>query len=181
MNQIRSIAAGLLLAGGLVVSSLAMTPASASSKPAPPLTHARITAIVHAVRPLPNCADTFVPKAGSNRGRICLATLPASAGGIKRASPQGCDFDYYQNGPYGSQAWANGWRLCVGGGPGNYFVPRSLNDQASSWDSCSNGIFYANQPGTSPSARFPGVAAGDFPWGGVPNDSLSSAWVAIVC
>lgn len=181
MNRIRNVVVGLLSAGGLVLTGLAAGPASATTVAAHPLSQARISAIVHSIKPLPGCADTFVPRASSTRGLICLRPLAPSSRAAANASPAGCDFDYYQNGPYGSSAWANGWRDCVGGGPGNYSVPRSLNDQASAWDSCSDGIFYANQPGTSPSAAFPSFSAGNFPWGSVRNDSLSSAWVDFVC
>lgn len=132
-----------------------------------------------AVTPLAGCAVTFAPKVGSTAGRICLVPENAAmrAAAVK-PDAGGCAFDYYQNGPYGSTAWADGWAACVvDNSGGDYYVPTSLNDQASSWDSCSAGIFYGNQPGTSPSASFPANSSGNFPRGAVGNDSLSSAYV----
>lgn len=127
---------------------------------------------------LPNCLTTFYPNARNPLDRVCLTPVPASE--AKSASPSDtfgpCNFAYYQNGPY---LPSSGWSACALVLSGNdYFVPRSLNDQASSWASCgTGGVFYANQPGTSPSASFPANSHGNFPWGAVPNDSLSSAFV----
>lgn len=135
--------------------------------------------VAGAVTPLAGCAVTFAPKVGSTAGRVCLVQETAamrSAAVTPDSAVPGCAFDYYQNGPYGSTAWGNGWGLCVVGA-GNYYVPIQYNDQASSWDSCASGIFYGNQPGTSPSASFPANSSGNFPLGSVANDSLSSAFI----
>lgn len=152
--------------------------------------------IPNAIRPLPGCAVTFTPKVGSTAGRTCAVPLPASAAARRAAmnpDESACNFDYYQNGPYGSAAWRSGWGECVWGYDlgGTYYVPLTatfqglgtvpVNDQASSWDSCAGGEFYANQPFTDPAATFPTGSAGNFPWGvppnQVPNDSLSSAFI----
>lgn len=135
--------------------------------------------IAHALTPLPGCAVTLTPKVGETAGRVCLVpeTAAMRAAVAPDASVAGCQADVYGNGPYGSTAWQNGWGLCLAGGTGNYYIPTAYNDQASSWDSCAGGIFYANQPGTSPSAAFPANSAGNFPLGSVANDSLSSAYI----
>lgn len=87
-----------------------------------------------------------------------------------------CSVIYYQNGPIGSAAWARGWGDCVNETNSHtYLVPRFLNDQASSWASClGSGTFFVNQPYTNPQANYPGLTGANFPWGAVPNDSLSS-------
>lgn len=139
----------------------------------------------HVMTSLPGCAVTSGPKVGSNSGRVCLMTIAqlekATGSVVKPASviTDGCFFRFYQNGPYGSAAWANGWWHCVNAVAenGDYYVPSWLNDQASAWDSCTDGYFYANQPGTSPGYPFPAGTHGNFPLGPVPNDSLSSAIV----
>jgi len=87
---------------------------------------------------------------------------------------------YFQNGPFGRGNWFNGWGDCVDQYGGNtYYVPRKFNDQASSWISCgSGGTFYVNQPFTTPYATYPAYSGGqNFPWGAVPNDSLSSLYI----
>ena len=144
-----------------------------SASPAGP-----VARIANAAAPLPGCAVTFVPQVGSEDGRTCLS--PAAEAGAA-AAPQDCSFAYYENGPYGSDDWRNGWGVCVIGGPGNYYVSLPRNDKASSWDSCASGTFYANQPGTDPHAGFPANSSGNFPWGAVPNDALSSAYVNYAC
>ncbi len=136
---------------------------------------ATVARIAGAANPLPGCAVTFAPDVGSDEGRSCLT--PASGTGVQA---QSCAFTYYENGPYGSPDWRNGWSVCVAGW-GNYYVPLALNDKASSWDSCATGTFYANQPNTDPRAGFPPDSAGNFPRGGVANDALSSAYVNYPC
>jgi hypothetical protein len=131
----------------------------------------------HAIKPLSGCAVTLAPAVGSDRGRVCLRKQEATN---VTASPQACSFDYYENGPWGSPDWGKGWGICVSG-QGYGYVPLELNDQASSWDSCSDGFFYTNQPGTEPSAYFPAGSIGNFPIGGVANDALSSFWVDYAC
>jgi hypothetical protein len=134
-----------------------------------------VTRIAHPVTPLPGCAETFAPRVGDNAGRKCLVRLSASAMQAAAANPDelGCSVDYYQNGPYGSAQQKQGWAVCVRGS-GNFAVPLQFNDQASSWDSCAAGVFFVNGINTTPDASFPGNDFGNFPWGHVPNDSLSS-------
>lgn len=172
---------GLLAAGGLIIGSM---PAGRAAPAAGPrmLSRAEIVSTRDLLRPLPGCALTLIPKVSqASAGRTCLER----ARGISTASAElgapSCAFDYYQNGPYGSAAWDEGWAVCSGNAGGNYFVPKQFNDQASSWDSCGTGIFYANQPGTSPSVAFPNASFGNFPDKTVPNDSLSSATITSVC
>ncbi|HEX6344405.1 hypothetical protein [Umezawaea sp.] len=128
--------------------------------------------------PLAGCEVTFVPDVGSEVGRTCLT--PATRTGPAVAA-EACSFAYYENGPYGSPEWDAGWSVCVTGGPGTHYVPLDLNDQASSWDSCASGTFFAGQPDTDPRQGMPGFSRGNFPWGAVPNDSLSSAYVNRTC
>ena len=128
----------------------------------------------HAIKPLGGCAVTLAPAVGRDEGRVCLQQAAATA------SAEACSFAYYENGPWGSQDWHDGWGICVSG-QGYGYVPLELNDQASSWDSCSDGFFYANQPNTDPLAYFPAGSIGNFPIGGVPNDALSSFWVNYAC
>jgi hypothetical protein len=154
----------------------------------------------HTITPLPNCAVTFVPKVNTGSGRVCLQTTTALARTARAkglsvvtdsvvrpahsemARPNsaipGCFFDFYQNGPYAARG--TGWGYCVSEvqSNGDFYVPKAYNDQASSWNSCTDGVFYANQPGTLPSQYFPIALNGaNFPWGSVQNDSLSSAVV----
>ena len=181
MNRFRIITAGLMLSAAFASGALGTTPAFASPAPRM-LTHTQITAVIHAQKPLAGCAVTHFAKADSNRGRTCLQPMTAAQ---KTASVRPdwapCAVVYYQNGPYGSDAWEEGWANCVSVA-GNTRVPVADNDQASVWvSSCSTGTFYANQPGTSPSATFPAGTHGPFPHGAVPNDSLSSLFVAKSC
>ncbi len=129
----------------------------------------------HPITPLANCLVTFTPHVNNEQERTCLVKATAQTLSPNAVRP-GCSMDYYQNGPYGSSAWANGWAECAVGF-GTYYVFSSLNDQASAWDSLCDGVFFANQPWTDPGAYFPPNSAGNFPWGGVPNDSLSSFYV----
>jgi hypothetical protein len=134
---------------------------------------------VGAIKPLPGCAETFAPKVGSTMGRVCMKKLPATAAKTAPALFP-CYVEYYQNGPYGSNAWSNGWGVCVQNA-GNYIVPSAFNDQASAWDSRCPGDFYVNGPGTFPGSGFSGNSSGSFPWDAVPNDSLSSIQVLGNC
>lgn len=175
MTRFRAL---VLAVSAAAVATLAAagTPATAAAAPA------SASRPGHVLTPLPGCLVTLQSKVSDPGSRTCLT--PAPAGAPAAASPNAftCAFDYYQNGPYGSAAWANGWGACaIVTGPSNYYVPRSLNDQASSWDSCASGIFYTNQPGTAPSAGFPAGSHGNFPWGAVANDALSSARVNYAC
>jgi hypothetical protein len=108
----------------------------------------------------------------------------AGALALPSATSAVCLVDYYQNGPYGSAAWKAGWGVCVTV-RGTYDVPTARNDQASAWDSCASGAFWANQPHNPPAADFPANSAGNFPWrasnGTVPNDSLSVIGVGAGC
>jgi hypothetical protein len=138
------------------------------------------------ITPLPNCSVILVrhfTKSASKQQKRCLVHRTGMAS-PNTTSASSCSVDYYQNGPYGSSAWANGWGICVVGS-GSFLVPSAYNDQASSWDSCSGGTFFVNQPFTTPYANFPSNSYGNFPWGSgslvVPNDSLSSLWVASSC
>ncbi|HEX5288072.1 MAG TPA: hypothetical protein VFX25_04335 [Streptosporangiaceae bacterium] len=182
MNRFRAIiAAGLMLSGALASGALAATPAVASPAPLM-LAQARVTAIVHGEQALPGCAVTHFAHANSNVGRTCLQPMTAAQSAAAVSPDWGpCALAYYQNGPFGSTDWENGWADCDSVA-GNYRVPLSENDQASVWLSfCSTGVFYAGQPGTSPSASFPAENHGPFPRGAVPNDSLSSIFVAKSC
>ena len=182
MNRFRVIiTAGLMLSAALASGALGTTRALASPAPLM-LARAQVTAIVHGEQALPGCAVTHFAHANSNLGRTCLQPMTAaqSAAAVRPDSAP-CALAYYQNGPFGSDAWEEGWADCDSMA-GNYRVPASENDQASVWvSSCSTGTFYANQPGTSPSASFPAETHGPFPRGAVPNDSLSSIFVAKSC
>ncbi|HZR53016.1 MAG TPA: hypothetical protein VFB06_26320 [Streptosporangiaceae bacterium] len=139
-----------------------------------------IQRIAGVIKPLPGCAETFAPRVASTEGRVCLKKLPATVAMAPASAPFGCVADYYQNGPYGSTAWENGWGVCDQN-TGNYRVPLQFNDQASAWDSSCPGNFSVNAPGTFPGAGFPADSAGNFPWGAVPNDSLSGIQGAADC
>jgi len=171
MNRFRAvITVGLMVSAVLASGGLGTAPALASP---PPLLLAQA---------LPGCAVTHFAHANSNLGRTCLQPMTAaqSAAAVRPDSAP-CALAYYQNGPYGSDAWEEGWADCDSVA-GNYRIPLSENDQASVWvSSCSTGTFYAGQPGTSPSASFPAGTHGPFPHGAVPNDSLSSIFVAKSC
>ena len=182
MNRFRAIVtAGLMLSGVLASGALGTTPALASAAPLM-LAQAQVTAIVHGEQALPGCAVTHFAHANSNIGRTCVQPMTAAqSAAVVRPDGGPCALAYYQNGPYGSTDWERGWADCDSMA-GNYRVPASENDQASVWvSSCSTGTFYANQPGTSPSASFPAETHGPFPRGAVPNDSLSSIFVAKSC
>jgi hypothetical protein len=94
------------------------------------------------------------------------AAPAASAGGVGGSA--GCSYAYYRNEPYGSQAWYRGWSVRVRGDPSHWVLHR-YNDQASSWDSCSSGQFFVNEPHTDPYPEFPANRADDFPWGKGPQ------------
>jgi hypothetical protein len=133
----------------------------------------------HVLKPLSGCALTLVPTVRSDQGRSCLRKQATT--GQAAASLEACSLEYYENGPWGSTDWENGWGICVRG-YGNGYVALERNDQASSWDSwCSDGVFYTNQPDTSPAAYFPIYSYGDFPLGDVANDALSSYWIRNSC
>jgi hypothetical protein len=183
MSRFRAIiTAGLMLSAALASGALGTTRAVASPAPLM-LAPAQVTAIVHGEQALPGCAVTHFAHASSNLGRTCLQPMTAaqSAAAVR---PDGgtCGLIYYENGPWGSDDWQKGWAACDSVA-GNYRVPISDNDQASVWlSACSTGTFYAGQPGTSPSASFPaGNSHGPFPHGAVPNDSLSSIFLAKSC
>lgn len=164
MSRIRTALAALILAAALIPA----TAASASAGPAPS----------GDLPPLPGCAQTWSPKVGDLEHRVCLKKIPAN---VTASRSIGCTLTVYENGPYGSAAWARGWILSFCW-YGDEWVPIEQNDQASSWKSnCSPGVFYANQPNTHPLASFPEHSTGDFPWGAVPNDSLSSVWMRQNC
>lgn len=129
-----------------------------------------------------HCPGTLRIYRMNSREKVCVVTVP-NGGASSRPSTEYLYYAtvcYFQNGPFGSNAWANGWGDCVdqyGGNP--YYVPRKFNDQASSWDSYGSGTFYANQPYTNPYATYPANGQGNFPLANpprlpVPNDSLSS-------
>lgn len=127
---------------------------------------------------LSHCPGKWLPYHKNSRGKVCVVTVP-NGGSSSRPSIQYyyvAYVCYFENGPFGKSSWSNGWGDCVdqyGGNP--YYVPRVYNDKASSWDSCVSGTFYVNQPYTTPSANYPADYNGqNFPWGAVPNDSLSS-------
>jgi hypothetical protein len=161
IRQIAAVVAGILLLvlGGTVAAPAALGTAASE------------------ITPLANCGATFVPHAGSDAGRVCIQPSTEK----DSVTPLACNVKYYQNGPYGSQAWKDGWGICVSVHNDYYYVPSEYNDQASAWDSCSTGAFYANQPATTPAASYPENGAGDFPRGAVPNDSLSSLYVYESC
>lgn len=149
--------------------------------------------IAHLITALPGCAVTYAPKARDNKRRVCLTTIAQLENMARKAGlssgrapvkpadaiTNGCFFRYYQNGPYGSAAWANGWVACVNdvADNGYYWVPAWLNDQASAFDTCADVYFSVNQPGTAPASFAYADTTGNFPWGSVPNDSLSGALV----
>jgi hypothetical protein len=127
--------------------------------------------IAGGVKPLPDCAATFAPKVGSTKGRTCMRKLSAFAARTANVTPV-CNAYYYQNGPYGGLAWENGWGVCVAA-IGNYTVSFGFDNQASSWDAVCPTNLYVNAPGTFPGSGTNGNTRGNFPWGSVPNDSLS--------
>jgi hypothetical protein len=164
MSRIRTAVAALTV----VAAFLAATAAPAA---AAPTRSDRLT-------PLPGCAQTWAPKVGDQEHRVCLRKMPERVSASKASS---CTLEIYQHGPYGSREWERGWVVAFCW-YGNEAVPIDQNDDASSWRSfCSPGIFYVHQPDVHPMAAYPENATGDFPWGAVPNDSLSSVWMRQNC
>lgn len=123
--------------------------------------------------PLLHCSVTLET---ATHTKQCLVQETTNKALSTQNSDPGCALMYYQNGPYGSSAMRNGWAICVAGTPGYVPVPKQYNDQASAWDSCSDGYFYKDGANTYPDAYFPAHSSGNFPWGAVPNDSLSYIW-----
>ena len=136
----------------------------------------------HFATALSHCPGTLRASQQNPSRKVCVVTVPGNSPSARPyvAYYYPCFVMYFQNGPFGSTSWANGWGDCVdqyGGNP--YYVPRFLNDQASSWDSCySGGTFYTNQPYTNPQANYPATSYGNFPWGAVANDALSSLHIS---
>jgi hypothetical protein len=157
-----TVAATLLLMTG---GSVAM---EASAAPFVRVTGAKIPG---GASPLSNCAVTFAPHATSNTGRTCLRQGVVAG---RAFADHPCAVDVYGGGPYGSDDWKNDWKICFIGSATQFLVPWDFNDQASSWDSCADGVFFDNQPFTVPNATFPQNSSGNFPRGGVANDALSS-------
>lgn len=84
-----------------------------------------------------------------------------------------CALMLYQNGPFvPSSGNFECWTTNVA--PILINIPSDFNDQASSWGSCPEGTFFVNSNGGGPSAGFGDLRHGNFPFGAVPNDSLSS-------
>ncbi len=153
-----------LVVAAIVAAAVLVAPTSASAAPAE-----------HATTGSTYCRITYFPNPGSTAG-TCLQTGTGAPSNTIYAGA--C---VYQNGGYGTSAWASGWMLCFFG-PGTFLVPVAYNDKASSWDTgCTGGTFYTNQPGTTPNANFPSLTSGNFPWGGVANDALSSLTLTYGC
>ncbi|WP_158942564.1 hypothetical protein [Streptomyces sp. ERV7] len=129
---------------------------------------------------LPGCALTYAEHAGAQV--TCLKAAPHTSTAAPQAAPAAtAGICYYQHGPYGSAAMYNGWRACVTG-EGDGYVPPNLNDQASAWVSgCTDGVWFSNQPWTDPAWNFPSYSTGNFPWGAVANDTLSSFHLNRAC
>jgi hypothetical protein len=172
VKQAATVAAALALLG---LGATAQAATTSAGRHAPEAATAARSPVAHrpagGVRPLPDCAATFAPKVGSARGRTCIRKLSALAARTARVTPF-CTAYYYENGPFGSVAWSNGWGVCVSS-LGNYTVPFGLDNQASSFETVCPANFYVNAPGTFPGSGAAGNTRGSFPWGAVPNDSLS--------
>jgi hypothetical protein len=171
-----AVAAVLTVIGLSAPAQAATTsPAPAAAAPAGLAPH-----LAGGVTPLPDCAETLAPSVGRTAGRVCLRKLPAGAARTAAATTFPCFVEYFQNGPYGSNAWSNGWGICVQHS-GNYSVPAQENDQASAFETECEGNFFVNGPGTFPGSGFNGNVRGNFPYGSVPNDSLSGIQVLGNC
>jgi hypothetical protein len=178
-----------LALGGAV---LATAPASSAAVKAPhPTAISRATGPHTAPLPghyvLPGCAETLAPHAGSGKGLRCLR--PAAAAAPRATSAlSGTEACIYQNGPYGSRDWQNGWGICYTNVVGGVYLDAGHNDAASSWSvDCTTAWFFTNGVNTTPYAQEPEWTFGNFPIRDslgdvlVANDALSSLYLEDSC
>lgn len=160
-----------LTAGG--VAGLLVATALTAASPAAAQT-ASAAAVAQAIKPLAGCRVTEVERVATPGARKCLVPDERGVG----AAPVECTIRLYENKPYGSSAWRDGWSLCVRG-TGGVPLPADKNDKASSWDTSRSGYFYVNSIGSRPFQYYaaPSNITGNFPFGQIPNDRLSSLTV----
>jgi hypothetical protein len=187
-SMIRAFLVTLALGGAV----LATAPASSAATEAPhPTAISRATDPHTAPLPghyaLPGCAETLAPHAGSGKGLRCLRPAATAAPRATSAlsEPEAC---IYQNGPYGSVAWQNGWGICYYNTVGGVYLDAGHNDAASSWSvGCTSVWFFPNRVNSSPYAHEFEDTFGNFPIRDslgdvlVANDALSSLFLGASC
>jgi hypothetical protein len=121
---------------------------------------------------LPGCAVTFIPDAGNPTAGVRCLERETGAESAAASSAAAVPFvTLWQNGPYPP---SSGWGITYEE-LGLHNLPSNRNDDASSWDSGPNscGEFSVNAAGTQPFVNFAPNGHGNFPFGSVPNDSVS--------
>lgn len=129
--------------------------------------------VTHFQQPLTRCAMKLIKyQAGHTRIYTCFDRQGkvSSTGIVSPNVTNSCLVVVYTDGPFYPNT---GGVLCVLQS-GNFNIPSQFNDQASSWLSCTGGVFFVNSNEGGGSGSYSAMQWGNFPYKGVPNDSLSS-------
>lgn len=127
----------------------------------------------HFQQPSTHCAMKLIKhQAGHSSTYICFDRQgrAISKGVVSPNFVDPCLVVVYTDGPFYP---TTGSALCFNQS-GNVNIPPDFNDQASSWLACTGGVFFVNSNEGGGSGSYSAMQWGNFPYKGVPNDSLSS-------